>query len=175
MDVYQTNYNGIFVGVTVADPDPMDADNWLIPAGCVTVAPPELANGEFAAWDGEAWHVQTPPEPEPAPEPLTIEQIRNGSSLSKIEFCRALYGAQILPADMVAKTAMGEFPAQFRAALAGMSEAQVVDAELAWAGAVSVNRMAPLFLSLLSFYGQQAQMTADVAVAFGDQIFGIVL
>lgn len=175
MIVYQTNYNGVFIGVTTADPDPMDAENWLIPAGCVTTPPPELAEGEFAAWDGEAWHVQTAPDPipEPLPEPLTIEQIREGASLSKIEFCRVLYAAQILPADTVAKTAMGEFSAQFRADLAGMTEAQIVDAELAWAGAKSVNRMAPLFLALLGYYAQASGLDAAQTVAFGDQLFGI--
>lgn len=105
--------------------------------------------------------------------PPSLDDLRAAASLSKEAFCKALYLAQILPATAVAKTAMGEFPAQFKAALAGMSEAQVVDAELAWAMAKTVNRTAPLFLALLAFYAKQSGMSAAKAEAFGDQLFGI--
>lgn len=186
MNVYQTNYDGVFVGVTTADPDPMDAGNWLIPAGCVTTAPPELGEREFAVWDGEAWRVETIPAPEPIPdpilapdpvpdpEPLTIEQIRDRATLAKIDFCRALYAVQILPADLVVDAARGKWPTNFEAAIAGLPEAERVDAKLAWAGASHVNRTAPLFLSLLAFFANAKGLSPEQAETLGDQIFGVV-
>ena len=73
MNVYQTDLDGVFVGTTVADKDPLDSTNWLIPAGCVQIAPPTITDKQFAKWDGAKWGVETIPvvEPEPEPEPLS--------------------------------------------------------------------------------------------------------
>ncbi len=73
MNVYQTDLNGVFVGTTVADKDPLDSNNWLIPAGCVQTAPPIITDKQFAKWDGAKWGVETIPvvEPDPEPEPLS--------------------------------------------------------------------------------------------------------
>lgn len=38
-----------------ADPDPLVEGNWLIPAKAVTVAPPEIPEGQAAVWTGEEW------------------------------------------------------------------------------------------------------------------------
>lgn len=78
MIVYQTNEVGVFVGETVAHPSPLEDGVFAIPRGCVTVAPPELGEGEFAVWDGEAWRVELIPAPEPIPEPTppTLDQVR---------------------------------------------------------------------------------------------------
>ena len=38
--VYQTNRQGIYIGVTTADPCPLEEGVWLIPGGCVEVEPP---------------------------------------------------------------------------------------------------------------------------------------
>ncbi len=67
MQVYQTDYNGFYVGSTVADADPLDEGNWLIPAGCVTEAPPTLNEGQCAQFANGVWVVI---DPEPAPEPV---------------------------------------------------------------------------------------------------------
>lgn len=67
MQVYQTDYEGFYVGPTVADPDPMDDGNWLIPAGCVTEAPPALSEEQRAQFANGVWVVV---DPEPAPEPV---------------------------------------------------------------------------------------------------------
>jgi len=61
MDVYQTNQDGVFLYVTTADQDPMDPNNWLIPAGCVEVEPPSVAENQLARWDGAAWLVEDMP------------------------------------------------------------------------------------------------------------------
>tara|TARA_E500000081_G_C5799553_1_gene204288 strand:+ start:77 stop:466 length:390 start_codon:yes stop_codon:yes gene_type:complete len=79
MNVYQTDLNGVFVGTTTADKDPLDSTNWLIPAGCVKTAPPTITDKQFAKWDGAKWSVETITvvEPDPEPKPLSeAEKVR---------------------------------------------------------------------------------------------------
>lgn len=73
MNVYQTDLNGVYVGATTADQDPLDSTNWLIPAGCVKTAPPTITDKQFAKWDGAKWSVENIPvvEPDPEPKPLS--------------------------------------------------------------------------------------------------------
>tara|TARA_E500000081_G_scaffold41666_1_gene45261 strand:- start:57 stop:446 length:390 start_codon:yes stop_codon:yes gene_type:complete len=73
MNVYQTDLNGVFVGATTADQDPLDSTNWLIPAGCVETAPPTITDKQFAKWDGAKWAVENIPvvKPDPEPKPLS--------------------------------------------------------------------------------------------------------
>lgn len=73
MNVYQTNYEGFYVGQAVADVDPMDNTNYIIPAGCVLESPPTLTEGHLAQWVDKSWVVTTPVvEPEPVPEPVDL-------------------------------------------------------------------------------------------------------
>lgn len=67
MQVYQTDHNGFYVGPAVADADPLDEGNWLIPAGCVVEALPALLEGQRAQFSNGAWVVV---DPEPTPEPV---------------------------------------------------------------------------------------------------------
>ena len=67
MQVFQTDHEGFYVGPLLADPDPLDDGNWLIPAGCVTEAPPALLEGQRARLVSGSWTVV---DPEPAPEPI---------------------------------------------------------------------------------------------------------
>lgn len=53
--VYQTDDDGFYVGETVADPDPQNIGNWLIPAGCVEAKPPSIPRGKKAQWVGYKW------------------------------------------------------------------------------------------------------------------------
>lgn len=55
--VYQTDHNGLYLGPTEADPCPLEDGVWLIPGGCVEVAPPAIPDGKAAHWDGEHWHL----------------------------------------------------------------------------------------------------------------------
>ena len=75
MDVYQTDLNGVFVGTTTADQDPLDSTNWLIPAGCVETAPPTITASQLAKWSGTEWVVEDIPvvESDPEPEPVALE------------------------------------------------------------------------------------------------------
>ena len=73
MNVYQTDLNGVFVGTTTADQDPLDSTNWLIPAGCVETAPPTITDSRLAKWSGTEWVVEDIPITEPDPEPVAPE------------------------------------------------------------------------------------------------------
>jgi len=73
MNVYQTDINGVFVGTTTADQDPMDASNTLTPAGCIETAPPSTTGGQLARWDGSAWAVEDIPVPEADLEPDPVD------------------------------------------------------------------------------------------------------
>lgn len=70
--VYQTDATGRFLGETLADPSPLERGVYLIPAGCVEVAPPEPLAGHEAVWQGSAWaqvELPTPEAPPPPPPP----------------------------------------------------------------------------------------------------------
>jgi len=75
MNVYQTDINGVYLGTTTADQDPLDNTNWLIPAGCVETAPPTITDSQLAKWGGTEWVVEDIPtvEPDPEPEPIAPE------------------------------------------------------------------------------------------------------
>ena len=55
--VCQLDEQGIYVGQTSADLSPEEAENgvYLIPSGCIDVAPPEEKESFVAKWTGEDW------------------------------------------------------------------------------------------------------------------------
>jgi hypothetical protein len=55
--VYQVDDQGLYVGPTDADRSPLEENVWLIPRGCVTVAPPKTVAGKVAKWDGRRWRL----------------------------------------------------------------------------------------------------------------------
>ena len=55
MNIYQTDHEGFYINANIADVDPMDDTNYLIPAGCVTDAPPTLTEGQRAKWADGSW------------------------------------------------------------------------------------------------------------------------
>lgn len=55
--VFQTDHLGIFVGEAIADPSPLEDGVWLIPGGCVELAPPEILEHKAAHWDGQRWQL----------------------------------------------------------------------------------------------------------------------
>lgn len=77
MIIYHYNPDtGRLVGIGEADPDPLNADAWLLPAHATTEEPPTPAEGCYAAWlDGE-WALLEEPEPEPESEAETPLQIQ---------------------------------------------------------------------------------------------------
>ena len=51
--VFQTDAGGVYLGETVADESPLEPGVWLLPAGCVEVAPPEVGQRQAAVFDGD--------------------------------------------------------------------------------------------------------------------------
>jgi hypothetical protein len=121
------------LGSGTADPDPLEKDNWLIPANATTAQPPTLSENKAAVFNGGSWKVEedhrgitywlnhetkwsayaigdTPPEgatleqPE-APEP-TLEELTQEVDEAR----QALYRKQVDPLINEAniKRAMGE-------------------------------------------------------------------
>ena len=52
--VCQLDAAGFYLCQTVADADPMQPENWLIPAGCVETEPPEVKPEQAAKWQPES-------------------------------------------------------------------------------------------------------------------------
>jgi hypothetical protein len=74
MQIYNYDDEGFFVSESVADPDPLEEGNWLIPRNATTVAPITVASGSKAKFENGAWVEFTPP-PEPVPAPPTAEEL----------------------------------------------------------------------------------------------------
>ena len=57
--VYQLDRHHCYLCTTVADRDPLDKNNWLIPAGCVETAPPQTGKNQTAQWQQESqtWRI----------------------------------------------------------------------------------------------------------------------
>ena len=70
MIVYQTDKDGVFVGITKTDVDPKDTSNTLLPAGAVEVQPPSFTDSQFVRWDGSAWGIEDIPSKEVDETPL---------------------------------------------------------------------------------------------------------
>ena len=83
MNVYQTDAQGYFVGVTTADADPLNPTEWLIPAGCVIEAPKDIPDGSRAKWGGSQWVNEVipvepkPEEPKPTPKDVLVRSERD--------------------------------------------------------------------------------------------------
>ena len=57
--VYQLDRHHCYLCSAAADRDPLDENNWLIPAGCVEVAPPQTGKNQTAQWqqDSQTWRI----------------------------------------------------------------------------------------------------------------------
>ena len=61
---YQTDRAGHFICITVADESPMEPGVFYLPAGAVTVAPPdEWPSDKWPRWNGSSWDLVTRPRP----------------------------------------------------------------------------------------------------------------
>jgi hypothetical protein len=61
--VWQTDSYGVLIGPLQADPSPLEPGVYLVPAGCVTVAPPAVSEGMRARWTVSGWVVEPVPTP----------------------------------------------------------------------------------------------------------------
>ena len=57
--VYQLDRHHCYLCTTAADRDPLDENNWLIPAGCVETAPPQTGKNQTAQWqqNSQTWRI----------------------------------------------------------------------------------------------------------------------
>ncbi|MBT0961670.1 hypothetical protein [Denitromonas iodatirespirans] len=70
MDIYHYHPDsGEFIGVSIADPSPLEPGTYLIPAFATSAPPPEPELGKIAAWVGGAWRLDPAPAPQPPIEP----------------------------------------------------------------------------------------------------------
>lgn len=60
--VYQTDLDQMYVGESVADPDPQNPGHWLIPAGCHELAPPKVIFNKWPKWNGWKWQLVEKPQ-----------------------------------------------------------------------------------------------------------------
>jgi len=67
--VSQLDKDGYFVGVTTADPSPLEHDVYLIPGGCIDEPAPNVPEGQRAKWDGQWVFEDIPPEKPEQPYP----------------------------------------------------------------------------------------------------------
>lgn len=49
---------GRFLAAEVADEDPMEAGNWLIPANATAVKPPDSSGRSWPFWTGSEWELR---------------------------------------------------------------------------------------------------------------------
>jgi hypothetical protein len=58
---YQTDENGIYIGIVIRQPSPLEPGVFLVPGGAVLTQPPEIPDGQQAVWDGAQWNLQNIP------------------------------------------------------------------------------------------------------------------
>ena len=178
MNVFQTNVDGVFMGVAVADESPLEPGVFLIPAGCVEVEPPSIPAGSLARWIDGAWQVEVAPNAPIIPDytlPPTPEQAlaerRAAARLDKTTFCLALKDLQVLPVAEAVAAARGEWPVTFDEFTASLSADAAATAMIRWAGAQTINYADPMLqaLALVAANGNHTTATALL-----DQIFGLI-
>lgn len=67
-EVYQLDKSGIFIGVETSHESPLEPNVFLIPAGCVEIAPPSFTEKQYAQYIDNKWIVKDIPEPIQEPE-----------------------------------------------------------------------------------------------------------
>lgn len=68
----QTN---VFIGTGFADQDPLEENNFLIPAYATTVEPPSFGPDSQAVFENGGWRIESIPKPEAEKQP-TPEEIQ---------------------------------------------------------------------------------------------------
>lgn len=67
--VSQLDFDGVFLGATMAQESPAEAGVFLLPAGAVDVSPPEVPPGYRARWADGQWAFEILPDPPAYSEP----------------------------------------------------------------------------------------------------------
>ncbi|SAK96360.1 hypothetical protein AWB75_07006 [Caballeronia catudaia] len=74
---YQCDAQGILLGETMVQEDPLEAGAFLLPPGCVLDVPPAIdADTQVAVYANGTWDVRDLPPPDPSPVPVVTEEAR---------------------------------------------------------------------------------------------------
>lgn len=124
----------------------------IIDGASVTI-PDTMSNRhrrELAEWEAEGNTI----EPFVAPRAADVlDQWRAGASVSRRDFCLALYGAGILPKDQAILAAKGDWPPAFDAFLTGLTDAEATAAQIEWASVRRIHRAHPMIEGLAGLAG----------------------
>lgn len=90
-----------FVGESIADEDPLDKGNWLIPAHATVLPPLANAEGKIVVFVDGQWSYIDEPVDEPVEQ--TYAQKRHAEYPSIRDQLDALFHAGVFPAEMAAK------------------------------------------------------------------------
>jgi hypothetical protein len=72
--VVQLNQQGYYMGLTGADESPLEPGVYIMPAGTIDVAQPDIPENYRACWVDNNWKFEPIPEVIAASEPATIEE-----------------------------------------------------------------------------------------------------
>ncbi len=73
MVVYSYDSNGVYIGESEAFQNPLEEDEFLIPANATTIAPPTVGADEYTVFNGKGWDIVKLPANENQPEPTADE------------------------------------------------------------------------------------------------------
>ena len=92
MNVYQVDGDGFYVETIVADVDPLDNSNYLIPALCVASPPPSFGEGQRAKWENNAWTIVDA-------EQSVVEEVQEVRTFTDAELARLKRDSLLLETD----------------------------------------------------------------------------
>lgn len=172
--VYQTDLSGRFIGRVEADESPLERGVYLIPAGCVEVAPPWHGDGHVPVWHGSGWTIV----PEHVADAVADaggmpmrDAWRAVASMDRAAFLKSLVRLGLMPVADAVAAARGEWPECFATAI-GDLPVDPIEAQIDWASATRVARLHPVFMALLAHHADGAGLDEAEAVALGDAVFG---
>jgi len=148
MNIWHYDPNGgRLLGQGIADPSPLEAGVWLIPAFATTAPPPDADEGHEVIYQAGDWSqrpLPPPPEPPPPPPPppitLTARQL----------FAALALTGMITEAEALAAGRTGEVLAAVEAVFATLPAQDAFLARLTWATMRDVPRNHPLIGAMIA-------------------------
>lgn len=85
MKIFNYNSNGVFIGASIADKDPENPENFLVPAMATTIEPPSANENEIVVFDGEKWNVIEMQQSKQLTDEEKLELWRSQASIKKVQ------------------------------------------------------------------------------------------
>ena len=156
MIVYQTRNDGSYVGPVEADESPLEPGVWIIPGGCVEVAPPEIPEGMMAVWQGDQWSLfAVPSDDQPPPPPVTVP-----GAITFVQLLIGLVAKQWITEAEGEAWANGAMPAGLLALIGQMPEEHRFPAKMRALRATTVPRQDPLVIMMATALGKEDDLDA---------------